>query len=168
MNKHKPYLCIKNVIDCTTVNGNKCYYNAFIKGQIYYSDKTGLTNGNSVYLKSNKNFSSHFTEWEVPEEEIPEAEKNNTNNQDTSIKEYGLYKQDYYNNHPSKIECITIIEHYNFPIGNAIKYLWRAGLKKESGLTDKEKEIEDLKKAIYYINRQINILEKTVKEKENK
>ena len=35
----------------------------------------------------------------------------------------------HYTQHPSGVECITITEHYNFNVGNAIKYLWRAGLK---------------------------------------
>ena len=64
----------------------------------------------------------------------------------------------HYTSHPSGIECIEITRHYCFSIGNAIKYLWRAGLKKESGQKDKEKEIEDLRKAIWYINDRINQL----------
>ena len=67
----------------------------------------------------------------------------------------------YYTEHPSGIECITITRHYCFAIGNAIKYLWRAGLKKEEGLTSINKEIEDLKKAVWYINDRIKYLEST-------
>lgn len=63
-----------------------------------------------------------------------------------------------YTSHPSGVECITITRHYCFSIGNAIKYLWRAGLKKELGLSDKLKEIEDLNKAIWYINDRIKQL----------
>jgi len=58
----------------------------------------------------------------------------------------------HYNSHPSGIEAITIIEHFNFNIGNAIKYLWRAGLK--------GKQIEDLKKAKFYVEREIERLTK--------
>ena len=60
-------------------------------------------------------------------------------------------------NHPAHyqrkdgIECIDIIRHYTCDIANAIKYLWRAGLKPEMGMEDAEKEIEDLKKALWYI-----------------
>ena len=60
-------------------------------------------------------------------------------------------------NHPAHyqrkdgIECIDIIRHYTCDIANAIKYLWRAGLKTEMGMEDAEKEIEDLKKALWYI-----------------
>ena len=57
----------------------------------------------------------------------------------------------HYNSHPNGIECIDIIRHYVCDIANAIKYLWRAGLKAEMGMEDAEKEIEDLKKALWYI-----------------
>ena len=57
----------------------------------------------------------------------------------------------HYNSHPNGIECIDIIRHYTCDIANAIKYLWRAGLKPEMGKEDAEKEIEDLKKALWYI-----------------
>lgn len=58
----------------------------------------------------------------------------------------------HYNEHPSGVECITIVEHMTFNIGNAVKYLWRAGLK-----TDR---LEDLKKAEWYIKREIERLSK--------
>jgi len=57
----------------------------------------------------------------------------------------------HYNSHPNGIECIDIIRHYTCDIANAIKYCWRAGLKPEMGMEDAEKEIEDLKKALWYI-----------------
>ena len=54
----------------------------------------------------------------------------------------------HYNSHPNGIECIDIIRHYVCDIANAIKYLWRAGLKAEMGMENAEKEIEDLKSRI--------------------
>lgn len=62
----------------------------------------------------------------------------------------------HYTSHPSGIECIQITEHYGFNIGNAIKYLWRNGLKTECGMPDVYKQVEDLEKAIWYINREIS------------
>lgn len=59
----------------------------------------------------------------------------------------------HYTSHPSGVECITITEWYNFNVGNAVKYLWRAGVKSSNPL-------EDLKKAQWYINREISRLEK--------
>jgi len=58
----------------------------------------------------------------------------------------------HYTSHPSGIEAIQITRHMNFNIGNAFKYLWRAGLKDES------KTIQDLEKAIFYINDEIKRL----------
>lgn len=66
---------------------------------------------------------------------------------------------EHYNSHPSGIECIEIARHYPFNVGNAIKYLWRAGLKKDMSMDDVEKEIEDLEKAIWYITDRISQLE---------
>lgn len=59
----------------------------------------------------------------------------------------------HYTSHPSGVEAITITEGFNFNIGNAIKYCWRAGLKSLD-------PIEDLKKAAWYVNREISRLEK--------
>lgn len=66
----------------------------------------------------------------------------------------------YYAN--SKIEVIDYIEdkELGFHLGNAIKYISRAGKKKDKGISVIDKEIEDLKKAIWYINRKICLLEK--------
>lgn len=58
----------------------------------------------------------------------------------------------HYQKHPSGIECIEITEHFNCCLGNAIKYIWRAGLKGDS--------VQDLKKARWYIAREIKRLKK--------
>lgn len=69
----------------------------------------------------------------------------------------------HYTSHPSGVECITVARHFCFDIGNAIKYLWRAGLKKEQGMSNLEKEIEDCNKAIWYIEDHIKMLNKKIK-----
>lgn len=74
------------------------------------------------------------------------------------MKKDNINHPSHYTSHPSGIECIDIAEHHDFCIGNAIKYLWRAGLKLEDGISKKEKQIEDLKKAIWYIKREIKHL----------
>jgi len=53
----------------------------------------------------------------------------------------------HYTSHPSGIECLTIVRHMGFNLGNAVKYIWRASLK--------GKEIEDLEKAIFYLKDEI-------------
>jgi hypothetical protein len=62
----------------------------------------------------------------------------------------------HYNQHPSGIECITIVQDAPFNIGNAIKYLWRATWGSKPG-TDR---LEDLRKAIWYIQAEIERLTK--------
>ena len=59
-----------------------------------------------------------------------------------------IHKPKHYTEHPSGIECIQVTEHMGFNLGNAIKYIWRCDLKKDA--------IEDLKKAKWYIDREID------------
>lgn len=64
-----------------------------------------------------------------------------------SKKEDKVNHPKHYTNHPSGIECIEVTEHMGFNLGNALKYIWRCDLKKDA--------IEDLEKAIFYLNREI-------------
>lgn len=64
----------------------------------------------------------------------------------------------YYTSDPSGIECIDITRHRNFNIGNAIKYLWRAGLKEDKDRKLIDKQVEDLNKAIWYLVDEIHRL----------
>lgn len=66
----------------------------------------------------------------------------------------------HYTSHPSGIECIQITEHMNFCIGNAVKYIWRAGLKR-GAVQDRELAIQDLEKARWYLDREIKRLQST-------
>lgn len=66
----------------------------------------------------------------------------------------------YYNAHPSGVECIDIVRHYNFNVGNVIKYLWRHGLKGEEGMSNQAKALEDLRKARFYLDDEIKKLER--------
>jgi hypothetical protein len=68
------------------------------------------------------------------------------------VKEDVVNHPKHYTTHPSGVECIEITEHLNFCVGNAIKYLWRCDNKHNSPL-------EDLKKARWYIDREIKRLE---------
>lgn len=53
----------------------------------------------------------------------------------------------HYTKHASGIECIDIAEQMNFNLGNVVKYIWRADLKVNA--------LEDLKKAQWYLDREI-------------
>ena len=54
----------------------------------------------------------------------------------------------HYNSYP--VEVIELTEHMNFNRGNVVKYVARAGLK------SKDTELEDLKKAQWYLDREID------------
>ncbi len=54
---------------------------------------------------------------------------------------------DHYNWHPA-VECIAVTQHFSFSLGNAIKYIWRAGRKSEDAITD-------LRKARQYLDFEI-------------
>lgn len=68
----------------------------------------------------------------------------------------------HYNSHPARcqcgerVECIDIVEHFDFVIGNVIKYAWRAGLKHGTS------KLEDLRKAAWYAQRAVEREEKRV------
>lgn len=57
----------------------------------------------------------------------------------------------HYTQHPSGVECIQITEHMTFNLGNALKYIWRSN--------NKGNPIEDLRKAVWYIEREIQRVE---------
>lgn len=64
----------------------------------------------------------------------------------------------HYTSDPSGIECIDITRYRNFNIGNAIKYLWRAGLKEDKDRKLIDKQVEDLNKAVWYLVDEIHRL----------
>jgi Protein of unknwon function (DUF3310) len=78
----------------------------------------------------------------------------------------------HYTSHPSGVECIDIVRPMTFNIGNVIKYCWRAGLKESPPRMEPTsysqavapvidpKHIEDLKKARWYLDDEIQRLEK--------
>lgn len=57
------------------------------------------------------------------------------------------------------VECIDVTEHFNFTLGNAIKYIWRADFK--------GKPIQDLEKAVWYLRREIDRRQREAEELED-
>lgn len=139
--KGDSYMCVKTVY----MDGNPKDI-AYKKGKIYVSDVNGSLkdeNGDTHYWDSVEELNEYFSEYMIP------------------IKEDRV-------NHPSHytwlkklcgIEVIDITRHMNFNLGNVIKYVLRSGHKSEEGMSDKQKRIEDLKKAIFYLNDEVNRLE---------
>ena len=62
----------------------------------------------------------------------------------------------HYTSHPSGVECIAITQHMGFPLGNAMKYIWRAD--------EKGKDIQDLEKAKWYIENEIALRKKKLED----
>lgn len=55
----------------------------------------------------------------------------------------------HYNTHPSGVECIEVVRHMGFNLGNVVKYVWRDGIK-DTGIP-----LQDLEKAAWYLNDEI-------------
>lgn len=137
----------------------KVINSSFLRGRL------GLKEGDIIRFKEGdyidvniSNFYDCYEAQREPMEVIINKRNEHTSEKCTPNKEDKVNSPKHYTSHPSGIECIEITKHYDFCIGNAIKYLWRAGLKKEEGYSDKNKEVEDLKKAIWYINEKIKTL----------
>lgn len=148
--KGKFYKCISD----TPIMGTDDNIHYFVQGNIYLSkqDYTLVCDTGEDYTfgKEGKYFAEHFEE--VTPDVVDACRERGKVHE--GLVDHPLH----YNQHPSGIECIEIARHYCFSIGNAIKYLWRAGLKQEVGKSDVAKEIEDLEKAKWYIDDRIKQL----------
>lgn len=64
----------------------------------------------------------------------------------------------HYTSHPSGVECLTVVRHMGFNLGNAVKYIWRAGLKSPD-------PVQDLEKAVFYLQDEIKRLREPAEKK---
>lgn len=130
------YLCTKDYI----INKEL----AFRRKHLYLCKKDGILEGcnEKLYRLDNIDFESEIFK-------IRFKMKDNVNNPS----HYTWLKD------KCGVEVIDITRHMDFCLGNAIKYILRAGHKQEASMSNKEKEIEDLKKAIFYINDKIAQIE---------
>ena len=118
--------------------------------RVVYVDKDYVTlkRGDCDYSRFGniENFKKFWRPYEVPNVKAPDDKVNHPSHY-TWLKDL------------CGIEVIDITRHMDFNLGNSIKYILRSGHKKEEGYTDKQKTIEDLKKAIWYLNDEIKMLE---------
>ena len=75
--------------------------------------------------------------------------KNVNMNEEEEDRYDGVDHPKHYCTHPSKVQCIEIAEHFDFCLGNVIKYVWRAGQKEGA------EGVDDLRKAMWYLHREI-------------
>ena len=160
----------------------------YIGNTLKINDDTIVSNGDILTVKLDKeptsvinscNIINNRTGKEIPNamnfyiERIKDIEPLNVNAGDIDEVEETVNIEDKVN-HPSHytwlkdicgIEVIDITRHLDFDLGNAIKYILRAGHKSEEGYDDTAKEIEDLQKAVFYINDKIKLLNDKIREK---
>ena len=153
----------------------------YIGNKLKINDDTIVSNGDILTVKLDKeptsiinscNIINNRTGKEIPNamnfyiERIKDIEPLNVDDGDIDEVEETVNIEDKVN-HPSHytwlkdicgIEVIDITRHLDFDLGNAIKYILRAGHKSEEGYDDTAKEIEDLQKAVFYINDKIKLL----------
>lgn len=131
-------------------------------GQLYQHIPTGiigravLADSNRVTFKEDATFTYFYCSVEdFKKFWIPYKEDNRTSDDKVNHPSHYTWLKDL-----CGIEVIDITRHMDFNLGNSIKYILRSGHKKEEGYTDKQKTIEDLKKAVWYLNDEISTLEK--------
>ena len=158
----------------------------YIGNKLKINDDTIVSNGDILTVKLDKeptsvinscNIINNRTGKEIPNamnfyiERINDIEPLDVDAGDIDEVEETVNIEDKVN-HPSHytwlkdicgIEVIDITRHLDFDLGNAIKYILRAGHKSEEGYDDTAKEIEDLQKAVFYINDKIKLLNDKVR-----
>lgn len=142
--KGETYICTNDVY----MEG-EVYRPIYKKGKVYQSDIDGslVDECNDTHYWSNReSFEKYFKKCALPI-------KNSSDDRVEHPSHYTWLKD------LCGIEVIDITRHMNFNLGNTIKYILRAGHKSEEGLSDKQKHIEDLKKALFYIKDEIKRLE---------
>ena len=137
--KQVTYLCKKTYIE----QGKAL----FIKDKMYVGNGNHITGECSVIYLDDTSIKKYFEEAKTPIL-IEGSDRVNHPSHYTWLKE------------KCGIEVIDITRHMDFDCGNAVKYILRAGHKSEEGYSNKEKQIEDFKKAIFYLNDKIKMLEK--------
>jgi len=162
-----------SIVRCKTDN-----LSMFIKGNLYkivskdFEHSKGYIYGIVNDSGTIEYFAQEETEEYFTDKEVPEVITYFSNTSTSACTSFDIRNNV---NHPSHytwlkglcgIEPIDICKHLDFDLGNALKYILRAGHKKDASMTEGEKTIEDLKKAIFYINDKIEMLENEIKNKQ--
>lgn len=131
---------------------NECFGTRFgdsdlLKEKVWYPAQPKSEDA-SIAPKKKENPNSGYWDLKDKKEEIEKAAASFT----TAPTFDPVNKPKHYNSHPSGVQCITITEHCNFNVGNAIKYLWRC---------EHKNGLEDLEKARWYVDREIQRVKNT-------
>lgn len=142
------YICKK---EFSVIQGDDSQIYRFYEGEEYLSPKDGFLINRLEEIA----ITPEIADLNFQENQVDHPSHYNTDNPTIAVTTNDT--TEYF-----PIECITVIRNMPFWKGSAIKYLWRAGIKEEEGKSNKNKEIEDLQKAIWYINDRINQLKKAI------
>ena len=146
--KGESYTCIKTV--CMDGNPKDIAYK---KGKIYVSDINGSLkdeDGTTHYWNNIEDFNKYFIKGIISIKEDEEDRVNHPSHYTWLEKLCG-------------IEVIDITRHMNFNLGQILKYILRLGHKKDKNFTNYEKVLSDLNKAKYYLENEINRVDKLCK-----
>lgn len=141
--KGERYICINDVY----MEGEP-YRPVYRKGKVYQSNVDGslVDECYDTHYWEGREFKKYFKKYTLPI-------KDSSNDRVNHPSHYNWLKK------LCGIEVIDITRHMNFNLGNVIKYVLRSSHKSEQGMSDKQKQIEDLKKARFYIDDEIRRLE---------
>lgn len=129
--------------DGWVMNSGECFLTKGTRVDVKFRQGDIELDGNctrwSWHYSENNDYSHDIVAWRLSEKVTTTLDKvaDNVNN------------PPHYNSHPSGIQCIDVTRHFCFNLGNATKYIWRCDLKKDA--------IEDLRKAIFYLNDEIEM-----------
>jgi hypothetical protein len=139
--------------------GLKLGFQSEIRDDGLYDLHTTVDSGDDFTLfiltKEEMNFVTKKLIERKRQEETEESKEENVkeeNVKEENVKEDLVNHPKHYTSDPSGVECIQITRHRNFNVGNALKYLWRNGLK------DGNSSVQDLEKAIWYLKDEIKRL----------
>ena len=151
----------------------------FVKTFLYILSQHGVRESMNEYRTALMKLSNSFTENDFKDDfDVDKTVKTAYDNALEYKQLAGTMQEEYDKqkaasgdrvNHPSHytwlkelcgVEVIDITRHMDFDLGNAIKYILRQGKKSEEGLSDNAKAVEDLEKAVFYINDKIKMLKK--------
>ncbi len=145
----------------------------FEKGKTYLCDKDIIVNkhlwfkGGNLYTSLTAKYLMGCDHYEHSEEALKEYLDSFTLFTSEKKKEERVSHPSHYTWLKDKcgIEVIDITRHMDFDLGNVLKYILRAGHKTESSYSNIEKEIEDLQKAMWYLQDKINMLNENFNKK---
>jgi len=130
-----------------------------------YFDRTTQTelfqnDDNVDYFSKQSSKWAKETKGMTPEQQFESVANSTAEVEENSFVGAAATNPSHYNSVPDHLQHWDVVHQLGFDyyVGCATKYIWRAGKKKSAAMDDKTKEIQDLEKAVVYLNKKIDIL----------